>query len=113
MANLIALRKAEALVKREVKQAKAKSFQEFCSKMNKDTPMAARWKKIGKLSNKGRVQQASPISTGNEVVTDPVRKASIIAEEYATIIPAQNAHLNGAPYILPITLAITGDSNLL
>jgi len=54
MVNLIALRKAEAMVEREVKNAKNRSFQEYCSTINKDTPVTKIWKKISKLFNKGR-----------------------------------------------------------
>ena len=112
MENLIALRKAEALVKREVKQAKNTSFQEFCSTINKDTPMATIWKKIGKLSNKGHSQRASPIMIGNVPVTDPERKASIIAAEYATIIASPECQHDGAPLILPVTMALIDDAQL-
>jgi hypothetical protein len=112
MANIIALRKSEALVKREVRNAKKRSFQEFCSTINKDTPVTTVWKKISKLSNKGQSQQASPIMVGNEAVTDPERKASVIAAEYATLIASQQLRHNGTPFLLPVTMALMDDSKL-
>ena len=50
--NLIQLRRAEALAKREIKAAKIASFREFCSGINESTPTKDVWNQIKRLKNK-------------------------------------------------------------
>jgi hypothetical protein len=99
-------------VKQDVRQAKNTSIQKFCYTINKETPMATIWKKIGKLSKKGHSHQASPILMGNVAVTDPEIKASIIAAEYATIIASPECQHDGAPLILPVTMVPIDEAQL-
>jgi hypothetical protein len=49
---------------------------------------------------------------GNEVITDPERKACVIAAEYATLIATQQLRHNGAPFLLPVPVALMDDSQL-
>jgi hypothetical protein len=52
MENLIALRKAEALVKQEIKQAENTSFQEFCSTIIKVPQWPQYGRKLGNYPTK-------------------------------------------------------------
>ena len=112
MPNLIALRRAEALVKREIKEAKRESFKTFVSGINSYTPVAKVWRQIGKLSNKQAAFRATPLLQHQCFITDPTHKANIIAEHYACLLGAagaSDARLAGEPYILPVAVAVSED----
>ena len=80
MINLVAYKRTEALVKREVKVAKRTSWQKFCSEITFSTSTAVVWDKVGRLKG-GFTRRTSPIITADEILTDPIRKANAIADD--------------------------------
>ena len=65
--NKIAWRKAEALVKREVKKSKRESFQDFCSTINSHTPAKQVWKKVGLLTNRSPGRKACTLIQNDKI----------------------------------------------
>ena len=110
MSNLIAYKRSEALVKREVKVAKRTSWQKFCSEITFSTSTAAVWDKVGRLKG-GFTRRTSPIITANEILTDPIRKANAIADQYEIVLnnpPPKD--VNPLYMLLPLSLALCDDS---
>ena len=83
--NLIELRKAEARVKRVTKKAKKESLIKFTSTLTKDSPDSLIWRYIGKLNNRTKRTYSQPLISTNEIITDPKKKANIIAQHYYSI----------------------------
>ena len=110
--NLIALRRAEALVKRETKLAKKESFLTFCSEINSQTPVGKMWRRIGCLANKNRVRKCAPIVHQQQVITDSSTKANIIADQYAKLFNSNTHAVDSAPLLIPLTLALVDDSEI-
>ena len=72
-------------VKREVKVGKRTSWQKFCSEIIFSTSTAAVWDKVGRLKG-GFTRRTSHIITANEILTDLIRKANAIADQYEMVL---------------------------
>lgn len=108
--TLIAFRRLETLVKREVKQAKRVSWRNFCDTVTSSTPSPILWRTLRRLQTPF-VARVQPFFTPTAILSDPSAKANALAAHYAT-------HFNTAPpprvdslaMILPLTLSLTDDS---
>ena len=105
--NLLLMRKAEALVKREVKHAKRLSFQTFCSEINDRTTTKTVWNFIGKLTNKRAARKKIPIKHNNLIYTDPTDKANLFATHYEKIFCNISHTLNSDDLMETIIRGIT------
>ena len=81
LVNLLAFKRSEALVKREVREAKKASWQKYCNEITFSTSTAAVWNRVGRLKNKF-ILKTSPIITMSDILTDPKSKADAIADKY-------------------------------
>ena len=110
--NLIELHKAEALAKKATKEAKRKSLIKFCSVLNKDTPTKQIWEYIGKFSHKRPKRQSFPLIQSDNLITTPKGKTEAIAQCYYETFNANNYNIDETSLLLPITHALTDESNL-
>lgn len=109
--NLIELRKAEARVKRVCKEAKKRGFREFCSTLNRDTPIKQIWSYIGKLSNKSKKYHAQPLINNNQFITNSKDKAEIIGSYYFETYNVNYHTMNEIDLLVPIALAQSDDES--
>ena len=107
--NLTDLRKAEALVKKEIKQAKKNSFQKFCSNINSMTPAKEVWKFINKLSRKNITNNVTPIIDDNKIHTNPENKVEVIAAHYERILNSGPGDKDIQSMLQPIAMAVSND----
>ena len=80
--NLINLKRAEAIVKKTVKEAKKASFKNYCSQINCFTPIGEVWKKVSSFNGKRRFQSTPPLQEGSVLHTQPAEKAEVIANGF-------------------------------
>jgi len=107
--NLIALRRAEAIVKYEVKKSKRESWQKFSSSINCFTPTKEIYRKVARIQGSLNMS-TNPIITNNEIVTDPQSKANLIADSYENIFNSPTPDTDTTPMLLPLTLALNSES---
>lgn len=108
--NLIALRKAEALAKRETKLAKKNYTRQFVSSINSQTPCSTLWKLIEAFSNKTKNPRRSPFYNQNNVITCPKTKCNIIADRLEELLNSHRSNADATSLLLPLALALTEDS---
>ena len=107
--NLMEVRKAEAIVKRQVLLAKRKSWQEYCNTITSNTTSGRVWKHIGRLQNKTTYANDPLIQEGN-IVSSSEEKAEILVESFAKKMNTGMAKEEALPYLLPISIAISKDN---
>ena len=108
--NLVALRRAEADVKRITKKAKKDSFKNFSNVLTKDTPSGIIWKQIGRLTGKANKTYSQPINHNNQIITNSNHKANIIAEHYSSIFNNQFQGIGNNNFLLHITFALIDET---
>jgi ribonuclease HI len=109
--NLIAYKKAEAMVKHEVKVAKKQSWVKYCSEITSFTPISLVWNKIGRLKN-SYTHQTYPIITDNNILTNTTDKANKIADYYEKVLNTPPPNTNSLFMLLPLSLALCDDSEM-
>ena len=73
LVNLLAFKRSEALVKRDLREAKKASWQKYCNEITFSISTVADWNRVGRLKNK-LIRKTSPIIIISDILTDPKRK---------------------------------------
>jgi len=109
--NLIALRRAEACVKYEVKKSKRESWQKFSSSINSLTPAKVIYQRVARLQGSLNIC-TNPIITDNIIETDPKAKSELIADNYEKIFNSPIPNTDTTPMLVPLSLALCSESYL-
>ena len=83
--NKIIYHRALAKKKKYFKKAKAASWKNYVSKINKDTPTSSVWNKIRKLQGKYVPQPLPSLVVNNSVVSDPKEVSDFLAKHFSKI----------------------------
>jgi len=109
--NMIALRRAEACVKYEIKKSKRESWQRFSSSINSLTPTKTIYQKVARIQ--GSLNMCTnPIITDNGIETDPQAKSDLIADNYEIVFNSPNPDTDTTPMLMPLSIALCSESNL-
>ena len=88
--NKIIYHCALAKKKKYFKKAKVTSWQNYVSKVNKDTPTSCVWNKIRKLLGKYVLKPLPSLLVNNNLVTDPKVSSDVLAEHFSKISSQQS-----------------------
>ena len=95
MQHLIHYKKAQAVVRRMVRQAKRASWRNFCNKIRRPTPVGEVWGLIKKMGGDRR-EWEYPVMTSEEVTAVSNRdKAEIMAKSFTKIHSSENVSEDG------------------
>ena len=108
LGNLIAFKRAAALVKREVKLAKTSSWSRFCQSLSLSTPSSHVYRRMRRLQSPF-LRQSQPFSTPAGILCDPAQKAEALAGRFARVF-SQPPPRPGTEFILPLSLALSDDT---
>ena len=96
-----------------IDDAKIKSFREFCNSITSETPLKLIWKRICAISKKYKPQTPTFFNINDTMVTEPENKSNVIADLYEKTFTCKDRQKRNTKYILPLTLALVDDSEIL
>ena len=88
--NKIIYHCALAKKKKYFKKAKVTSWQNYVSKVNKDTPTSCVWNKIRKLLGKYVLKPLPSLLVNNNLATDPKGSSDVLDEHFSKIFSQQS-----------------------
>ncbi|KAL2082812.1 hypothetical protein ACEWY4_022630 [Coilia grayii] len=88
--NLVLFKKAQADVRRTIKQAKKECWRRFCDSIGQDTPVGKIWSMIKRMKGNGKQYGYPGLLDGNTVITSIVGKAEIIAKTLSKVHSSEN-----------------------
>ena len=82
--NLILFRKARAVARRMIREAKRSSWAAYITTINRFTPMTQVWKRIHRISGRGSPIQLPVLTLPNStIITDPTEVANFIGQKWS------------------------------
>ena len=112
--HLILFKRASAVFRRVVKDAKSESWRSYVSSINSFTPVPAVWRRIRKLSNKHLPSPSPVLQLNNESIADPVQVATALGSHFSEI--SRGIHLSAAfrshkvqAECVPVQFALSAD----
>lgn len=88
--NLVLFKKAQATVRRTVKQAKKDCWKRFCDSVGRDTPVGKVWGMIKKMKGNGKQYGYPGLLDGDTMITSNIGKAEIIAKTLSKVHSTDN-----------------------
>lgn len=95
MQNLIEYKKAQAVVRRTVRQAKRASWRNFCDKIGRTTPIGEVWGMIKRMGGDGREWDYPVITLEKETAISNREKAEIMVKTFVNIHSSGNLSEEG------------------
>lgn len=93
--NLIKYKKAQAIVRKTIKEAKKQSWRKYCSKIGRSTPIEEIWGMIKSMRGIKKEWQYPVLKAGEETAITEKEKAEMIARELIKIHSSSNLTENG------------------
>jgi len=85
MQHLIQYKKAQAVVRRTIRQAKRESWRHFCNKIGRTTPVGEVWGMIKRMGGDRREWEYPVLTSGEETAVSNREKAEIMAKAFVKI----------------------------
>jgi len=86
-----------AISRRTIREARRKSWQDFVSSINSNTPMSAVWSRVGKVNGKWRAPKQPTVEHDGHMVLDPKEVSDILADHFASVSSRNNCRRDFIP----------------
>uniref|UniRef100_A0A3B3BBF5 Reverse transcriptase domain-containing protein n=1 Tax=Oryzias melastigma TaxID=30732 RepID=A0A3B3BBF5_ORYME len=90
LTNLVRYRRAQAKVRKTVKQAKKVSWRIFCSKIGRSTPVGDVWGMVKRMGGDRREWDYPVLMSGQETAISDQEKAEILAKHFSEVHSSGN-----------------------
>ena len=90
MADKTSCKRARAIIQYLKLETRNKSWKEYVSTINITTPMSKIWARIGKMSGKYKLHTTPCLTRGNNLMTDPLQVANMLATHFESVSSGTN-----------------------